>query len=117
MTVPAPGELYWAYLESGQRRPVVVVSRRELNRGDYVVAVPLTSSGLDTRWSLPNTVAFHSGDFGLPKDCIAQCEAITLVEKIALDMKVGPFARLSPDVWRDMVCAIGHVICADCEPL
>jgi len=117
LTAPEPGELYWAYLDSSLPRPVIVVSRRELNLGNYVVAVPLTSTQLERRRNLPNAVAFAAGEFGLPKDCAAQCEAIAMVEKRALDLNTGPFARLTDDVWRVLVRAIGNVICAECEPL
>lgn len=116
MTDPGPGELYWAHLESGPPRPVIVVSRAGLNRGEHVVIVHVTSSSLETRRSLPNTVAFRAGDFELPRDCVARCEAITLVEKDRLDLATGPFARLTDEVWRDLIRAIGNVICADCEP-
>ncbi len=115
LMVPQPGELYWARFESAQPHPLIIVSRTALNRGGYVVAVPLTSSNLDTRWSLPNTVSFHAGDFSLSKDCVAQCEAITIIEKDTLDPQ--PFATLTDGVWRDVVRAIGNVICADCEPI
>jgi len=81
-----------------------------------VVAVPLTSSELEVRWDLPNAVPFHAGDFGLPKNCVAQCEAIGVVKKSKLELKSGPLGRLSNEVWRDLVRAIGNVICADCEP-
>ena len=114
LTSPDPGDLYWAQLESGLRRPFVVVSRECLNRGQYIVAVPVTSANLDVRWSLPNVVPFRTGDFGLTKNCVAQCEAITIVERDLLDPQ--PFARLSDEVWRQVVRAIGNVICADCEP-
>ena len=116
MTVPEPGELYWVHAGSERPRPYIVVSRRVLNRGDYVVVVPLTSSDLDRRWHLPNAVPFCAGQFNLPKDCVAQCEGITYVEKEALDLATGPFARLTEEVWRDLVRAIGNVICAECEP-
>jgi hypothetical protein len=38
------------------------------------------------------------------------------VEKDMLDLAAGPFAQLSDEVWRDLIRAIGNVICADCEP-
>lgn len=114
MSVPQLAELYWAQFESEARRPIIVVSRTDLNRGDYVVAVPLTAAKLEQRLNLPNTVPFRAGEFGLTKDCVAQCEAITFLEKCRLDPL--PFARLSDEVWRDVVRAVGNVICADCEP-
>jgi len=88
-----------------------------LNQGKYVVAVPLTSQNLEVRWSLPNAVPFRTGDFGLKKDCVAQCEAISLVERERLDIVTGAFAKLSSQVWRNLVQAMGNVICADCEPI
>jgi len=46
LNVPSSGELYWAYFESEHPRPIIIVSRRELNLGKYVVVVPLTSTNL-----------------------------------------------------------------------
>jgi mRNA-degrading endonuclease toxin of MazEF toxin-antitoxin module len=38
-----PGEIYLADFEEMEPHPVVVVSREELNRGNWVVAVLITS--------------------------------------------------------------------------
>jgi len=38
----SPGQVYLAHTDAGIR-PVVVVSREELNRGNWVVAVLITS--------------------------------------------------------------------------
>ena len=73
-----PGEIHVADTESG-RRPVVVVSRRELNQGSSVVVVPITSAHFAVRSSLPHAVPFHAGEFGLTKDWVAQAEAIVSV--------------------------------------
>jgi mRNA-degrading endonuclease toxin of MazEF toxin-antitoxin module len=114
LNVPEQGELYWADSQSEAPHPVIVVSRTDLNRGDYAVAVPLTSANLERRWNAPNTVPFKSGQFGLTKDCVAQCEAITLLNKSRPDPR--PFGQLNDEAWRDLVRAIGNVICAECEP-
>lgn len=113
---PLPGELYWAYIESEQRRPIIIVSQQKLNLGKYVVAVPLTSTNLDKRWNLPNCVAFKKDSFGLSKDCVAQCEAITIVDKDFIELDTGPIGALDGEKWRALLHAIGYVVCAVYEP-
>jgi mRNA-degrading endonuclease toxin of MazEF toxin-antitoxin module len=113
---PLPGELYWAYIESEHRRPIIIVSRQKLNLGKYVVAVPLTSKNLEKRWNLPNYVSFKKGSFGLQKDCVAQCEAITVVDKDFIELNTGPIGILDGEKWRSLLHAIGYVVCAVCEP-
>jgi mRNA-degrading endonuclease toxin of MazEF toxin-antitoxin module len=115
--VPKPGEVYWALMEGPEPRPVIVVSREELNRGDYVAAVPVTSRGLGERRSLPSCVAFRAGQFGLTKDCVAQAEAIAQVAKDELDLDTGPVGVLDSATSRELLKAIGYVLGADCEPL
>jgi mRNA-degrading endonuclease toxin of MazEF toxin-antitoxin module len=63
---------------------------------------------------LAHCVPFRAGQFGFTKDCVAQCENIFLVEKLALD--AGPIGVLSDVAMRDVVKAIGNVIDSDCEP-
>lgn len=113
---PQPGEIYWAFLESAARRPVVIVSRTELNRGRYVVAVPFTSQRFEQRSQLPNCVAFRSGEFGLSKDCVAQADAIAQVGTDELDLAAGPIGVLDIEARRDLLKAIGYVLGADLEP-
>jgi mRNA-degrading endonuclease toxin of MazEF toxin-antitoxin module len=71
-----PGEIYWANLAAG-RRPIIVVSRPDLNRGNYVVAVLCTTARFAVRSTLPNCVPFKAGEFGFPHDCVAQGETIS----------------------------------------
>ena len=112
-----PGEIYWAdFLEAG-RHPVIVVSREELNRGHYVLAVFCTSSRFSVRNTLPNCVPYRAGQFGFSADCVAQCENILSIEKSQLDLSNGPIGALDPSNYRDVVRAIGYVIEADCEPV
>jgi mRNA-degrading endonuclease toxin of MazEF toxin-antitoxin module len=110
-----PGEIYWADLATG-RRPIIVVSREDLNRGSYVVAVLCTTADVATRSQLPNCVPFTAGEFGLPRDCVAQCEAITFVEQQDIDVASGIVGTLDALRLRDVIRAIGHVLEADCEP-
>lgn len=111
-----PGQIYWAHLEGPARRPVIAVSREELNRGNYVVVVPLTSQGLETRWSLPNCVPFREGQFGLTKACVAQAEAIMQAHADELDRESGPLGTLDAVTLRAVVKAIGYVLGAEFEP-
>ncbi len=113
---PCPGDLYWAYIESDEPRPIIIVSREELNLGRYVVVVPLTTTNLEKRGSLPNCVAFEAGSFGLKKNCVAQCEAITFIDKECIILSTGPIGSLDGEKWRLLVHAIGYVVCGVCEP-
>lgn len=116
LSAPFPGDLYWAYMQPDDRRPIIIVSRQELNLGKYVVAVPLTSTNLEKRWSLPNCVSFEAGSFGLKQNCVAQCEAITFIDKECIILNTGPIGRLDGEKWRSLVHAIGYVVCAVYEP-
>jgi len=110
-----PGEIYWADLPTG-RRPAIVVSREDLNRGSYVVAVLCTSANYTFRSQLPHCVPFQTGEFGLTKDCVAQCEAITFLDKADIDTTSGMIGKLVEARMRDVIRALGHVLEADCEP-
>lgn len=110
----SPGEIYMADLGETTPHPVIVVSREELNRGDRAVAVLCTSQKLVIRARLPHCVSFQAGQFGFPKDCVAQCENIFLVDKGSLDAQ--PIGVLDATALREVVKAIGNVIDSDCEP-
>ncbi len=110
------GEIYDADIFEGGRRPVLVVSKDALNRGRYVVIVPFTAARFEQRRSLRNSVPFREGEFGLTKDCVAQCEAISGIEVERLDTRTGPVGRLDEITLRSVILAIGDVLEADCEP-
>jgi mRNA-degrading endonuclease toxin of MazEF toxin-antitoxin module len=110
-----PGEIYLAELYEAGVRPILVVSRESLNRGGYVVAVPLTSAHFDRRSRLPNCVPFRAGQFGLSKDCVAQCEAMLSVEQSQIDRERGALGVLDDAAMRDFIRAVGFVIESDCE--
>jgi mRNA-degrading endonuclease toxin of MazEF toxin-antitoxin module len=111
----SPGEIYWADLAVG-RRPIIVVSREDLNRGNYVVAVLCTTAQFAVRSTLPNCVPFQAGEFGFPQDCVAQCEAITFVDKQDIDSASGTLGALDDARMREVIHALGHVLDSDCEP-
>src|SRR2546425_3055841 len=96
-----PGELYLAHV-GGKLRPVVVVSREELNRGTYVTVVPFTTQRLEERRNSRTCVAFRAGDCGLNKDCVAQAEAIAQFEIALLDDEAGPLGNLDEGAMREL---------------
>ncbi|MGH7214620.1 MAG: type II toxin-antitoxin system PemK/MazF family toxin [Tepidisphaeraceae bacterium] len=112
----APGGIYPADLGEGGRRPVIVVSREELNRGRYVLAVVCTSAHFELRRKLPNCVPFLAGQFGFSRDCVAQCENILSIDKSLLDL-TNPLGVLDDTAWRDVIRAIGYVTASECEPM
>jgi len=114
---PKRGEIYKLFAGAGNEdRPVLVVSRDELNRGGRFIAVPFTSQHLETRRSLPNCVLFPKGAFGLWKECVAQADAVTLMEVSELARPQKPIGRVS-DVWmKRIIEAISNVVGADLAP-
>ncbi len=114
---PRPGEIYWAYTGEDTPRPVVIVSREELNRGGYLVGLEFTSARVKERSTLPNCVPFRAGQFGLSKPCVAKGESITYLHESELDLESGVIGVLDADAIRAVVRAIGYVISAECEPV
>jgi mRNA-degrading endonuclease toxin of MazEF toxin-antitoxin module len=111
-----PGEIYPADTDPG-RRPAIVVSRAELNRGPWVVAVLVTSTHFAARSRLPLCVAFASGEYGLTKDCVAQAETITYLAVSDLDLDSGAIGVLDEVRMRELIKAIGDLLASDCEPV
>jgi mRNA-degrading endonuclease toxin of MazEF toxin-antitoxin module len=111
-----PGEIYLADLDIAGRRPVIVVSREDLNRGNYVLVAICTSARFALRKTLPNCVPFQAGEFGFSTDCVAQCENILSLPVINLDLAQGPLGKLDDISLRAVIRAIGHVLDSDCEP-
>jgi mRNA-degrading endonuclease toxin of MazEF toxin-antitoxin module len=112
-----PGEIYMADFGPAGPHPVVVISREELNRGRYALAVVCTSARFAVRSKLSNCVAFQAGDFGFTVDCVAQCENILSIDQEQLDLAAGPMGTLDEVVFQKVVKAIGYVIKSDCKPL
>ena len=96
---------------------MIVVSREELKRGNYVVVVFCTSARFAVRSKLPNYVPFSAGQFGFTADCVAQCENLLSIEVSQIDLSAGPIGILDESALRDVIRAIGYVLEADCEPV
>jgi mRNA-degrading endonuclease toxin of MazEF toxin-antitoxin module len=112
-----PGEIYTADFGGAGPHPVIVVSRGELNRGNYALVVVCTSARFAVRSTLPNCVPFRAGEFGFTADCVAQCENMLSIDKAQIDLTVGPTGVLDDAALRDVIKAIGNVIESDCEPI
>lgn len=110
------GEIYLTDTAVG-KRPAVIVSREELNRGRWVVAVLITSAHFPIRSALPHCVPFRAGEFGLSKDSVAQAETITYLEISDLDLDAGTLGMLDGPRMRDLVRAVGNMMGSDCESL
>jgi mRNA-degrading endonuclease toxin of MazEF toxin-antitoxin module len=108
------GEIYLADLDVAGVRPVLIVSRDDLNRGSYLLVVPFTTAHLHRRSRLPNCVLFRAGQFGLSKDSVAQCEIMLSINQSQI--QADSLGQLDDAAMRDIVKAIGFVIVADCEP-
>lgn len=113
---PKPGEIYLAALDNDGRRRVIVVSRDDLNRGNYVIVVPITSTRFEERRDLPNCVPFQAGQFGLTKNCVAQADQILSLPMEVLLLEEGVVGTLDDETMREVVRAVGYAIAAECEP-
>ncbi|HEY3242233.1 MAG TPA: type II toxin-antitoxin system PemK/MazF family toxin [Phycisphaerae bacterium] len=111
-----PGEIYWADFRDAGPHPVVIVSREELNRGRWAVAVMITSARFAVRSGWPQCIPLRSGQFGLTKDCVAQADTISAIPFDEIDVRTGALGVLDAETMRELIRAIGHVIASDREP-
>lgn len=112
-----PGEIYMANFGPAGPHPVIVISREELNRGHYVLAVVCTSARHAMRSKLANCVPFQTGDFGFIVDCVAQCENMLSIDKGQLDLTMGPMGKLDETALQKIIKAIGYVMKSNCTRL
>jgi mRNA-degrading endonuclease toxin of MazEF toxin-antitoxin module len=110
-----PGEVYDADFPQVGNRPVIVLSREDLNRGGQAVVVLCTSAQFATRRTRPSCVPFLAGQFGFTKDCVAQCEQILTVDRRDVPLS-GPIGKLDDVTFREVIKAVGYVLDSDCEP-
>ena len=109
------GEIYLADFAPGGKRPVVVLSRKELNRGNAALVAYCTSAKFAIRSLLPNCVPLRAGEFGMRVDCVVQCENIFSIDRNLLELDRGPTGVLDPITLRAVVSAIGYVLDSNCE--
>lgn len=98
MQSPRRGQIYiWKHDEVEKSRPVVIVSRKELNGGEKVVTVPITSQQIDKRREMKNCVVLEAGVGGVSRRSVVKCGDVTLLRISALDMKRGKIGELDAD--------------------
>ena len=107
-----PGDIYASYDFYGEgKHRVLVVSREELNLGDYVVTVMFTSKRLQDRKKAPNCVFFAAeSQPGLGEECVAQCETISQLPIEYLDLIGGCLGRVGDEKLAEVNHAINYVI-------
>lgn len=113
-TFPQRSELYWIPLEfeeDGEKaRPIVIVSRDELNRGDRVLAVPFYSQQVEKRAKQSWCAQFKAGEGGLKKDCVAKGDEIQLIDPIEILWRRGRLGRFSADQMNRVITAVRHAL-------
>lgn len=76
--------------EQAGRRPVLVISREQINQLLPIVnVVPITSRKSPQRTVYPNEVLLPSGVAGLTQDSIALCYQIRTLDKRRLERQLG----------------------------
>ncbi|MFO1019107.1 MAG: type II toxin-antitoxin system PemK/MazF family toxin [Planctomycetales bacterium] len=85
------GEVYWLKPDAtGKQRPVVIISREDLNGGHSLVGVPFYSQQLEKRTQQAWCVFFAAGEGGLTKDCVAKTDEVSMIDKLDVDLQRGP---------------------------
>lgn len=105
--VPRQGDLWWAEFGSDDRRPVIIVSRDELNHGNIILIIPCTASRVEERAVYPNHVLLRAGVAGLSKASVAQTHLIQPVEQFMLHEWIG---RLSDEQLGEVLLALAWVV-------
>ncbi|MCG2778090.1 MAG: type II toxin-antitoxin system PemK/MazF family toxin [Desulfobacterales bacterium] len=89
------GDLFWVDLrrakgsEPKNRRPVVVVQRDAINQSKFgsVLVVPLTKQTKHT--NIPGNVMLKKGEGNLPRDSLARCTHVMVIDKGRITEKIG----------------------------
>jgi mRNA-degrading endonuclease toxin of MazEF toxin-antitoxin module len=116
VTVPKPGEIYFADYEDLEPHRVIIVSQEGFNRGKYATVVVCTSKKFRERARLRNCVVFRAGEYGFTEDCVAQGETVSFIGIKDLHLTDGPMATLDGEAMRNVIKAVGYVMGSDCEP-
>jgi mRNA interferase MazF len=98
-----PGEVHLADVFEGGTRPVVIVSREELNRGTLLLCVPLTSARVVERRRYANYVFVPAGTGGVREGSVAVAH---LVQPIRLDLLRGYWGTVPHSTLRRILVAI-----------
>jgi mRNA-degrading endonuclease toxin of MazEF toxin-antitoxin module len=111
---PQRSDLYWIPLEieedGDKERPIVIVSRDELNRGDRVLVVPFYSQQLEKRAKQKWCALFKAGESGLKKDCVAKGDEIQLIDPMEILWARGKLGRFNAEQMARVILAVRHAM-------
>ncbi len=111
-----PGEIYLANFAANVVRPVIVVSRADLNLSGFSLVVVCVTEFVSIRKNLVNCLYFEKGEFGMPEKCVAQCQNMLSIDHDRLDSANGPIGVIDDAKIRRLIYTIGHILDARCEP-
>lgn len=109
------GEIYWVDLgfpigsEPGFRRPALVIQSDNLNASNFgtTLIIPLTTNVALADYSGNVFVPAVSSE--LPKDSVALCSQIMVVDKTRLKEKAGKISQaLIDETVDELLCVIGN---------
>jgi len=103
----APGEIHLADIFEGGTRPVIIVSREQLNRGGLYLAVPVTSARVEERRRYANYVFLPAGAGGLRDDSVAVTH---LVQPVRSEMLREKWGQLSDALMQQVLVGIAWSI-------
>lgn len=102
-----PGELYYLKRDSAdKRRPIVIMSREELNRGYTVLAIPCSASHVEKKRKRQSCAFFQKGEGGLRFDSVAMADKIALVEKSEILLSGGPIGMFNDNQMQRIFAAL-----------
>ena len=113
--VVCQGDVFWANLsplrgsEPRNKRPVVVVQRDSINRSKFqtVVVVPLTKQTKHA--DIPGNVLLQKGDANLPRESLARCTHVMVLDKSRLVEKVGTLTQKKrQDILNHLIWVLGQ---------
>lgn len=110
------GEIYLANFGENVVRPVIVVSRADLNLSGFSLVVVCVTESVSIRNNLMNCLYFEKAEFGMPEACVAQRQNMLSIDHERLDTANGPVGVIDAAKIRKLINTIGHVLDARCVP-
>ena len=95
--------------EPRDKRPVVVVQRDSINRSKFqtVVVVPLTRQTKHA--DIPGNVLLKKGETNLPRESLARCTHVMVIDKSRLGEKAGTLTKKRrQDILNHLIWVLGQ---------
>ena len=102
-----PGEVYLADIFERGTRPVIIVSREQLNRGGLYLVVPVTSARVEERRRYANYIFLPAGAGGLRDDSVAVTH---LIQPVRSDMLREKWGQVSQALMQQVLVGIAWSI-------